>query len=157
MYRTKTEKIEKILSDERNTNIDFVVHIKNEEELNVLIEVLEKYNFFIQFTCINETLREWMNRTALENNYDTCFRIRNRENDKCVAYNPSLEHWRLWCNDIIEFENDEIVFFEGKYNRSTAEVEAEKIIENIKNGEENLKEKYGNKTKEQIIEVLLKK
>lgn len=154
MDRVEKE-IDKILSDDRNINVDFVVHVKNKEELDILVEVLEKYNFSIQFTLFDETLRQWMNRMAGEDNYDTCFRIRNREDDKCVAINSSLEHWRLWCNNIIEFEKNEVVFFEGKYTRKTAEVEAEKIISNIKDGDESLKEKYGDRTKEQIIEMLL--
>lgn len=96
-------------------------------------------------------------RTAKEDNYDTCFRIRNREDDKCVAYNPSIEHWRLYCNNIIEFEHGEIIFNEGKYTRLTAEIEAKKIINNIKEGEKVLEEKYGDKTEEQIIECLIEK
>lgn len=151
------ESIDKILGNEKNINVDFVVHVTSFEQLNSVITVLEKRNFVIQFKLFDETLRDWMMRTAKEDNYDTCFRIRNREDDKCVAYNPSIEHWRLYCNNIIEFEHGEIIFNEGKYTRLTAEIEAKKIINNIKEGEKVLEEKYGDKTEEQIIECLIEK
>ena len=151
------ESIDKILGNEKNINVDFVVHVTSFEQLNSVITVLEKRNFVIQFKLFDETLRDCMMRTAKEDNYDTCFRIRNREDDKCVAYNPSIEHWRLYCNNIIEFEHGEIIFNEGKYTRLTAEIEAKKIINNIKEGEKILEEKYGDKTEEQIIECLMKK
>ena len=151
------ESVDKILGNEKNINVDFVVHVTSFEQLNSVITVLEKRNFVIQFKLFDETLRDWMMRTAKEDNYDTCFRIRNREDDKCVAYNPSIEHWRLYCNNIIEFEHGEIIFNEGKYTRLTAEIEAKKIINNIKEGEKVLEEKYGDKTEEQIIECLIEK
>lgn len=144
----------KLLSREENINIDFVVHIKNEKELNDLMNVLDKKNFTIQFNLFNEKIREWMLRVAKEDNFNTCFRIRNREDDKCVAYNPSIEHWRLYCDDIIEFENGEILFNEGKYTKQTAEIEADKIVNDIKDGS-YLRNIYGNKNKEQIIEELI--
>ena len=144
----------KILSKKENLNIDFVVHIKNETELNNLINVLEANKFTIEFNLFNENIREWMLRVAKEDKFNTCFRIKNREDDKCVAYNPSIEHWRLYCNNIIEFENGEIVFNEGKYTKETAEIEADKIINDIKDGS-YLKSMYGSKSKEQIVEELI--
>ena len=95
-----------------------------------------------------------MLRVAKEDKLDTCFRVRNREDDKCVAYNPSIEHWRLYCKNIIEFKNGEISFNEGKYTKQSAEIEAEKIINDIKIGS-YLKEIYGDKTKEQIVQELI--
>lgn len=148
------EKLLKILNNEENINIDFVVHIKNEKELNNLINVIDKKNFTIEFDLFNEKIREWMLRVAKEDNFNTCFRIRNREDGKCVAYNPSIEHWRLYCNNIIEFENDEIIFNEGKYTQQTAEIEADKVINDIKEGS-YLKNIYGNKNRKQIIEELI--
>lgn len=148
------EIIDRILSNEENNNIDFVVHINSKNELNVLINVLEKKNFIIEFNLFNEKLREWMLRVAKEDKFDTCFRIRNREDNKCVAYNPSIEHWRLYCKDIIEFKNGEMVFNEGNYTKQTAEIEADKIIDDIKMGS-YLKNIYGDKTKEQIVEELI--
>lgn len=62
---------------------------------------------------------------------------------KSVSYNPSIEHWRLYY-EIIEFENDKVVFNQGKYTKETAEIEADKIINDINEGS-YLKELYGNK------------
>ena len=59
--------------------------------------------------------------------YDTCFRIRNREDNRCVAYNPSIEHWRLFCNDILEIINNELEFNEGEYSIEDAKIEAKKL------------------------------
>lgn len=148
------EIIDKILNNKDNINLDFVFHIKNEEQLKTLIKVLKKNNFKIQLNLFNEELEEWMLRMGKGDKFDTCFRIRNRENDKCVAINPSIEHWRLYCKDIIEFENGEIIFNEGVYTKETAEIEADKIIQDVKDGS-GLKDIYINKTKEQIIDILM--
>ena len=150
------EIIDKILSNEENKNIDFVVHIKNEEELKAIITVLEKYEFRIQLKLFDESLREWMYRTAKEDKFNTCFRIRNSEDDKCVAWNPSIEHWRYYCNDIIELKNGEVIFKEKEYTIEEADIEAENIIANINDGYTNLIKKYKDKNKEQIIEQLVK-
>lgn len=143
-----------ILSKEENINIDFVIHIHNERELNELIHVLDKKDFHIEFNLFDENLKEWMLRVARENDFDTCFRIRNRENDQCVAYNPSIEHWRLYCHNIIEFKSGEMIFHEGKYTKQEADIEADKIISDMKDGS-YLKDIYKNKNKEQIIEELM--
>lgn len=90
---------------------------------------------------------------AKEDNFNTCFRLRNRGYEKSVSYNSSIEHWYLYY-DIIEFENDKVVFYQGKYNKETAEIEADKIINDINEGS-YLKELYGNKTRTQIIEELI--
>lgn len=148
------EQIDRILSDPQNNNMDFVVHIKRQDELNDLIRILEKYKFIIELNLFSESLDEWMRRAAESDKYDTCFRIKNRENGKCVAWNPSIEHWRLYCKDIIELENGEIIFNEGNYTQETAEIEAGKIMEEIAEGG-CLKNIYGGMTKEQIINSLL--
>ncbi len=148
------KQINRILSNPQNNNMDFVVHIKSRDELNDLIGILEKFKFMIEVNLLSESLGEWMRRTAESDKYDTCFRIRNRENDKCVAWNPSIEHWRLYCKDIIDLENGEIIFNEGKYTQVTAEIEADKIMEEITEGG-YLKDIYGGMTKEQIINSLV--
>lgn len=148
------EQIDRILSNPQNTNMDFVVHIKRQDELNDLIRILEKYKFIIELNLFSESLGEWMRRAAESDKYDTCFRIKNRENGKCVAWNPSIEHWRLYCKDILELENGEIIFNEGNYTQETAEIEADKIMEEIAEGG-CLKNIYGGMTKEQIINSLL--
>lgn len=91
-----------------------------------LIEVLTKLKFEIQLSLKEQTLREWMEDMAEEENYDTCFRIRNREDDKCVVYNPSVEHWRMFCNDILEIRDGNLENNEGYYTKEAAEIETEK-------------------------------
>lgn len=121
-------RLEKIIRDERNVGLDFVVHIQNKNELDDLIEVLTKLEFEIQLSFEYDNLRKWMEDIGKDDNYDTCFRIRNREDDRCVAYNPSVEHWRRFCNDIFEIRNGELEFNEGDYTLETAKIEAKKIF-----------------------------
>lgn len=149
------ERLDKILSNKDNFGLEFVVHIKNKNEFDDLKEVLNKYNFNIEFKLFEETLTEWMNRLSKEDNYNTCFRIGNYEN-KVVAYNPSIEHWRLYCKDIIEFKDNDIVFNEGIYTEEEAKIEAEYIISDIKDGS-YLKNIYDNMSKEEIVNNLISK
>lgn len=132
------KRLEKIIKDERNIGLDFIVHIQNKNELEDLIEVLTKLEFEIQLSLKEQTLREWMEEVAKEENYDTCFRIRNREDDKCVAHNPSVEHWRIFYNDILEIRNGSLEYNEGDYTREAAKIEAEKVWKAINDGD------YGN-------------
>ena len=37
--------LEKIIQDERNVGLDFIVHIQNKNELDDLIEVLTKFSY----------------------------------------------------------------------------------------------------------------
>lgn len=127
-------RIGKILVNENNTGKDFVVHVKNENELNELIDVLMSHNFNIQlsFGFSPEQLDLWMKDIAKEDGNDLCFRIRNREGDKCIAYNPSVEHWRLFCNDILEIINGELTVNKGNYSLDDARIEAKKLYEDMK-------------------------
>lgn len=127
-------KISKILENKDNAGVDFVVHIKSENELNDLIDVLKSHHFKVQFAFdfSPEEIDLWMKDVAKENGFDLCFRIRNRENDKCVAYNPSVEHWRLFCNDILEMNNGELEFNKGKYSLQDARIEANKLYKDMK-------------------------
>lgn len=125
------KRLDRIVNDEKNIGLDFIVHIKNKEELNDLIDVLTKNHFKIQLALEyspNE-LKRWMEDIGVEEDYDTCFRIRNRENDKCIAHNPSIEHWRVFCNDIFEIRNGELDFNEGDYTLEAAKIEAKKIFD----------------------------
>ena len=149
------ERLDKILSNKDNFGLEFVVHIKNKNEFDDLNEVLNKYSFNIEFKLFEETLTEWMNRLSKEDNYNTCFRIGNYEN-KVVAYNPSIEHWRLYCKDIIEFKDNDIVFNEGIYTEEEAKIEADYIISDIKDGS-YLKNIYDNMSKEEIVNNLISK
>lgn len=121
------KRLEKIINDERNMGLDFIVHIQNKNELEDLIEVLTKLEFGIQLSLKEQTLKEWMEELAEEENYDTCFRIRNRKDDRCVAYNPSVEHWRIFFNDIIEIRNGSLEYNEGYYIREAAKIETKKV------------------------------
>lgn len=121
------KRVANILNNDKNEGIDFIVHVKNEEQLNDLISVLIERQFEIQPPIIEETLADWMRSAAKEEGYDTCFRIRNREDNRCVAYNPSIEHWRLFCNDILEIINNELEFNEGEYSIEDAKIEAKKL------------------------------
>lgn len=127
-------RISKILENKDNAGVDFVVHIKSENELNDLIDVLKSHHFKVQFAFdfSPEEIDLWMKDVAKENGFDLCFRIRNRENDKCVAYNPSVEHWRLFCNDILEMNNGELKFNKGKYSLQDARIEANKLYKDMK-------------------------
>ena len=128
------KRLEKIIKDERNVGLDFIVHIQNKNELNDLIDVLTRCDFEIQLALeySPDELKRWMEDIGRDYNYDTCFRIRNREDDKCVAHNPSVEHWRCFCNDIFEIRDGELEFNEGDYTLETARIEAKKIYEEIK-------------------------
>lgn len=126
--------ISKILENKDNIGVDFVVHVKSENELNDLIDVLKSHNFKVQFAFefSPEQIDLWMKDIAKEDGYDLCFRITNRKDDKCVSYNPSVEHWRLFCNDILEMNNGELEFNEGKYSLQDARIEANKLYKDMK-------------------------
>lgn len=66
----------------------------------------------------------------------------------------SIEHWWLYCQNIIELENGEIIFNEGTYIQENVEIEADNIMKKIVDGE-YLKNIYGGMTKEQIINSLV--
>lgn len=158
----KMKRLEKIINDERNMGLDFIVHIQNKNELEDLIEVLTKLEFQIQLSLKEQTLKEWMEELAKEENYDTCFRIRNRKDDRCVAYNPSVEHWRMFCSDIFENRNGELEFNEGNYDLNSARIEAKRIWKLI--NEENFGDthfsRFGFSTKtseKEIIQCLMGK
>lgn len=127
------KRLEKIIKDERNVGLDFIVHIQNKNELNDLIDVLTRCDFKIQLALeySPDELKCWMEDIGRDYNYDTCFRVRNREDDKCVAYNSSIEHWRCFCNDIFEIRDGELEFNEGDYTLDTAKIEAKKIYNEI--------------------------
>ncbi len=74
-------------------------------------------------------LRDYMMSCGEEWQYDVCFRI---SECKVIAYNPSVEHFRRWYNDILEIRNGEIVFNErDDYTEETAKIEARKIWKEI--------------------------
>ncbi len=72
-----------------------------------------------------------MEETAAEDNYDTCFRIRNREYDRFVAYNPSVEHWRMFCNDILKIRDKNLENNDGYYSKEASAIETAKVCKAI--------------------------
>lgn len=128
----KKENKEEINKD--NARVDFVVHVKNENELNDLIDALKSHNFKIQFAFdfSPEEIDLWMKDIAKEDGFDLCFRIRNRKDDKCVAYNPSVEHWRIFGYDILENINGKLKINDGKYSLEDAKIEANKLYKDMK-------------------------
>ena len=52
------KRVANILDNEKNKGIDFIVHVKNEEQLNDLISVLIERQFEIQPPIIEETLAD---------------------------------------------------------------------------------------------------
>lgn len=144
----------KLLDNISNINKDFIIHIKNKEELNDLISALNQFGFQVELDLFKETLSKWMNRLARDDDYDCCFRVRNRDDNKVVAYNPSIEHWRVYCDDIFEFDGDIIKKHDGVYDSENAKIEALKIIDDIKEGS-FLKNIFGDLTVDQIAFSLI--
>lgn len=155
------KRLETIITDERNIGLDFIVHVQNKKELEELKEVLTKLEFEIQLSLKEQTLGEWMEELAAEDNYDTCFRIRNREQDRCIACHPSVEHWRIFTKDILEIQNGNLQYNEGDYSSKAAAIEAEKVwnaIHDKDSGSEHLK-LFGLRegiTKDEIMQWVLR-
>lgn len=152
------KRIEKIIRDERNLGLDFVIHIQNKSELEELTRVLAKAGFEIQFSLEYDDLGEWMEAVGKEDDYDTCFRIRNRKDDQCVTCNPSIEHWRKYCGDILEIRDGEMTYHEGEYDLYAARTEAGKIWRQLQEYEEIVMDLFKFKegiTEEEIVQWLL--
>lgn len=106
----------------KNPGVDFVVHITSREQLDELVAVLEELGF--EYAVPLGTIAEMAERFAAEDGYDGCWRV---SRERGVAYNPSVEHWRHFTNDIVELRNGEIVFHEGYPTRTDAELEKSKL------------------------------
>lgn len=134
MEEIEMNRISKILENKDNAGVDFVVHVKSENELNDLIDVLKSHHFKVQFAFdfSPEEIDLWMKDVAKKDGFDLCFRIRNRENDKCVAYNPSVEYWRILDYDILENINGKLKINDGKYSLEDAKIEANKLYKDMK-------------------------
>ncbi|WP_295154261.1 hypothetical protein [uncultured Ruminococcus sp.] len=108
---------------EKNEGAEFVIHVQSEEELEELVTALEalEYEFCLPFLG---TIREKAAEFSAEDGADGCWRI---SRERGVAYNPSLEHWRFYFNDIVELRDGVIVFNEGGYDEYSAAIEKEKL------------------------------
>ena len=60
----KMKRLEKIINDERNMGLNFIVHIQNKNELKDLIEVLTKLEFEIQLSLKEQTLKKMDGRIS---------------------------------------------------------------------------------------------
>lgn len=149
------ERIKSILNNEKNSGVSFAVHVQNQDELDKLSEVLTECGCTIQFTLSDCSLSTWMEEVAMETGFDTCFRINERRE---VAVNPSIEHWRLYCGDILELRDGNLVFHERDYTEETAKIEADKIWSEKEEAEDFVLQKYDfdkSVTKEEILQWLL--
>ena len=108
---------------EKNPDIEFVIHTRSAEELEELVTALEQlgYEFCLPFLG---TIREKAAEFSAEDGPDGCWRI---SPEKTVSYNPSVEHWRLYTNDIAEKRDGEIGFNEGNYTPEDAAIEKRKL------------------------------
>lgn len=106
----------------QNEDIEFVVHTQNKEESEALIEALERLEF--EYSVPLWTIRELYESFVKDDGYDMCWRI---SRERGVSYNPSVEHWKLFVHDIVEVQNDEIVFHEGYCSKESAEIEKNKL------------------------------
>ena len=107
---------------QKNHDVDFVVHTQTKEELDTLIAILSEMGY--TYAVPLGTLREMADAFAAEDGYDGCWRI---SASKGVAYNNSVEHWRLFVHDILEIQNGTIQFNDGDYTQDAARVEAKKL------------------------------
>lgn len=130
----ESEKFMKRIKDiiKKNEGLNFIVHVQNQQELVDLIDILEELNFeaTLPYELMDyKDLRDYMMSCGEEWQYDVCFRI---SECKGIAYNPSVEHFRRWYNDILEIRNGEIIFNErDDYTEETAKIEARKIWKEI--------------------------
>lgn len=121
----------------QNPDTEFVVHTKNKQQLDELVAALEELGF--EYAVPFGTIREMAEQFALEDGYDGCWRI---SRERGVAYNLSVEHWKLFTNDIVEIRNNEITFHEGYLTHEDAEIEKNKLrraFTDDEDGEVNLK------------------
>lgn len=106
---------------QKNPNAEFVVHTQNKRELDALVAALEDLGF--EYAIPLGTISEMAESFAREDGYDGCWRV---SRERGVAYNPSVEHWKFFTNDIVEMCDGEIVFHDG-YTSEAAAVEESKL------------------------------
>ncbi len=105
----------------KNPGAEFVVHTQNKRELDALVAVLEELGF--EYAIPLGTVSQMAESFAFEDGYDGCWRV---SRERGVAYNPSVEHWKFFTNDIVEMRDGEIVFHDG-YTSEAAAVEENKL------------------------------
>ncbi|SEK84403.1 hypothetical protein [Ruminococcus albus] len=108
---------------EKSEGAEYVIHVQSEEELEELVTALEalEYEFCLPFLG---TIREKAAEFSSEDGADGCWRI---SRERGVAYNPSVEHWRFFSNNIVEMRDGSIAYNDGDYDDRAAAVEKEKL------------------------------
>lgn len=99
----------------KNPDVEFVVHTQSKQELDALVAALEELGF--EYAIPLGTISEMAESFAREDGYDGCWRV---SRERGVAYNPSVEHWKFFTNDIVEIKDGKIVFHDGYTPRSAA-------------------------------------
>lgn len=105
-----------------NEGLEFVVHIQNKEELDELVTALEELDF--EYAIPLGTISEIAEEFVQEDGYDGCWRV---SRDRGVAYNPSIEHWKLFTNDIVEVRDGKIQFHDNYASKEAIEIEKAKL------------------------------
>lgn len=121
----------------KNPGVEFVVHTTSKQQLDELVAALEEFGF--EYAVPLGTIREMAENFAREDGYDGCWRV---SRERGVAYNPSVEHWKFFTNDIVEIRNNEIAFHEGYLTREDAQIEKNKLrkaFADEEDGESNLR------------------
>jgi len=94
---------------ESNPDSWFVVWMKNKEECQKVFETLEELGY--QCTIPIKSFREMWDNMCKESDYQFGVKIKCYSPD--CSFNSSLEHWKYYTNDILEFkENGELDFIE---------------------------------------------
>lgn len=90
----------------KNPGISFVVMTKNKEEFETLRDILIELNYEPSIPL--DSLENMMNSAAEDTNYNCGWRI---SEDRGIAWNESLEHWREYYADILAInDNGELTF-----------------------------------------------
>lgn len=105
----------------KNPDAEFVVHTQNKRELDALVAALEELGF--EYAIPLGTISEMAESFAREDGYDGCWRV---SRERGVAYNPSVEHWKFFTNDIVEIKDGVIAFHDG-YTPKAAAIEESKL------------------------------
>ena len=141
---------------EKNEGKEFVFHTRTEEELDALVDALEELDFEFSLPFLG-TIREMAAQFSEEDGFDGCWRI---SRERGVAYNDSVEHWRMYTNDIVEIRNGEIEFNDGFLTQTDADIEAEKLRRQFHGEDANYVKqlfRLADDAGEEEIEALIKK
>lgn len=106
----------------KNPGLEFVFHVRDERELDLLVDALEELG--LEYAVPLGTVREMAEEFSRTDGFDGCWRV---SRERGVAYNPSVEHWKFFTGDIVEFRDGEIAFHEGYRSKEDALIEKNKL------------------------------